>query len=83
MCFASLIILSFYDATMISYITSYHPQKLVSSAEELVRRPDVNLVVDEGLNIQIVLQVCLDPDSSVSSVIFGFCYLFYFISLYF
>ena len=43
---------------MISYITSYHPKQLISSAEELVRRPDVNLVVDEGLNIQIVLQVC-------------------------
>ena len=42
---------------MISYVTSYHPQQLVTSAEELVRRPDVNLVVDEGLNIQIVLKV--------------------------
>jgi hypothetical protein len=54
LCLTSLVILVLYHATMISYITSYHPQQLITSAEELLRRPDVNLIVDEGLNIQIV-----------------------------
>ena len=42
---------------MISYITSYEPRQLIGSAEELVRRPDIHLLVEKGLNVEMILKV--------------------------
>ena len=42
---------------MISCITSYQLQPLIQSAEELVRRQDVHLVVEKGYNVEMVLKV--------------------------
>ena len=57
-CLLILVIIVLYNATLISYITSYRPQQLINSAEEPIRRPDVNLIVDSGLNLEMVLKVC-------------------------
>ena len=47
----------FYHVSMISYITSYEPRQLIGSAEELVRRPDIHLLVEKGLNVEMILKV--------------------------
>ena len=56
-CLSTFIIISLYRATLISYITLNRPQQLIHSAEELVQRPDVHLIVEDGLNVQAVLTV--------------------------
>ena len=42
---------------MISYITTYQPKQLISSAEELIRRPDVHMLVQDGYNLQSIFLV--------------------------
>ena len=56
-CLVSTVTFIFYHATMISCITSYQLQPLIQSAEELVRRQDVHLVVEKGYNVEMVLKV--------------------------
>jgi hypothetical protein len=56
-CLVSLVTFEMYHATMISYITAYRPKQLISSAEELIHRSDVHMLVMEGYNIQSILLV--------------------------
>lgn len=56
-CLGTFIIISQYRATLISYITLNRPQQLIHSAQDLVQRPDVHLIVEDGLNVQAVLTV--------------------------
>ena len=58
-CLASLFIFTFYNVSMFSYITSYQPNKLISSANELVHRPDVYLLAQKGYNIESILKVLI------------------------
>ena len=55
---------------MISYITTYRPEKLISSADELIRRQDVQMLVMEGYNIQSILLVCSNKKKLNSRFIF-------------
>ena len=55
---------------MISYITTYRPEKLISSADELIRRQDVHMLVMEGYNIQSILLVCSNKKKLNSRFIF-------------
>ena len=56
-CLGTFVIISLYRATLISYITLNRPEQLIHSAEDLVHRPNVHLLVEDGLNVQAVLKV--------------------------
>ena len=56
-CLGSFFIFELYHATMISSITSYRPERLINSPQELIQRPDVHLIADQGLDIEVILKV--------------------------
>ena len=55
-CFATFVLIALYHQQLISYITFNRPEQLIHSAEDLVRRPEVRLLVEDGLNVQAVLK---------------------------
>ena len=54
---ASLIIANYYDSLLTSYMTAPNPQPLLKSIFEIRSRPEIRIVVDKNLNIDILFSV--------------------------
>lgn len=53
----SLIIVNHYDSLLTSYMTAPNPQPLVKSIYEIRTRPDLRVVVNKNLNLDILYSV--------------------------
>ena len=56
-CIGSLIIVNHYDSLLTSYMTAPNPQLLIKSIYEIRTRPDLRVVVNKNLNLDILYSV--------------------------
>lgn len=56
-CLGALVLVCAYNSLLITYILGSNAYPLVDSIKNLVEKPDVKLVVDRGLGVDMVISV--------------------------
>ena len=56
-CLGALVLVCAYNSLLITYILGSNAYQLVDSIKNLVEKPDVKLVVDRGLGVDMVISV--------------------------
>ena len=56
-CLGALVLVCAYNSILINYILGSNAYPLVDSIKNLVEKPDVMLVVDRGLGVDMVISV--------------------------